>query len=296
MYITRRDFLRFIGVSAATLGLSQFDLFKIEQVLASATSPPVIWLQTAGCTGCSVSLLNYINVATGREIDEVLLEDISLKYHPTVMAAAGDLAVTTVKSAKTTYAGSYILVVEGAVPTGSGGNYCHVWEDAGVPVTAQQAVLEYAASALKILAVGTCAAFGGIPAAGSNPTTAKGVASILPKADAGKVINIPGCPAHPDWMMGVIVKLLTGQQIRLDSNKRPTEYFGSSIHPCYRSALPKATDIGQTGCMLNVGCRKGSCDCPTRKWNNGANWCIASNTPCIGCTAPTFPGGTFFTS
>lgn len=292
MRVTRRQFLKGVIASATALGLSQSNLFKLCETFAAATSPPVIWLQTSGCTGCSVSLLNYIDAATGREIDEVLLEDISLKYHSTVMAAAGQLAVDTAKNART--AGGYVLVVEGAVPTGANGNYCHVWNDAGVLYTAKQAVLDFSAKAAKILAVGTCAAFGGIPAGGTNPTTAYGLKGILSSTDYAKVINLAGCPAHPDWIMGTIVHLLLGHTINLDDDKRPTEYYGTRIHPCYRSGLAKATDIGQLGCFLNIGCRKGYCDVPTRKWNNGMNWCVRANTPCIGCTDPAFPGGTFY--
>ncbi|MFH1774093.1 MAG: hydrogenase small subunit [Methanobacteriota archaeon] len=295
MRITRRDFLKCVGVSATALGLSKFDLIKLEKVFAAADSPPVIWLQASGCTGDSVSLLNWIDAATGREIDEVLLENISLKYHPTVMAAAGQLAIDTAKNARSTYSGTYILVVEGSDPTGESGNYCHVWEDAGVPYTAHQAILDFSAKAKHILAVGTCAAFGGIPAAAPNPTTAYGLTAVLPKADAAKVINLPGCPAHPDWIMGTIVSLLGGVVPVLDPNKRPKAYYGSSIHPCYRGGTTKSTDIGQLGCFLGIGCRKGDCDAKTRLWNNGINWCVRANTPCIGCTDPAFPGGTFYT-
>jgi len=289
MRITRRQFLKSVIASAAVLGLSNSDLFRLCEVFAGETSPPVIWLQASGCTGCSVSLLNYIDAATGREIDEVLLENISLKYHPSIMAAAGQLAVDTAKNARN--AGGYVLVVEGAVPSA---DYCHIWEDAGIPYPCNQAVLDFAATAARILAVGTCASFGGIPAAGTNPTSASGVAAILPSTDAAKVINLAGCPPHPDWIMGTIVHILLGESIPLDSNKRPKEFYGSGIHPCYRKPLGKATDIGQLGCFLDIGCRRGNCDIPTRGWNNGINWCIRANTPCIGCTDPAFPNGTFY--
>ena len=301
--VTRREFLKLVGTTAAALGLSRFDLLEIEEVLAAATSPPVIWLQASGCTGCSVSLLNYIDAATGREIDEVLLEDISLKYHPTVMAAAGDLAIAAATDARTRYASQYILVVEGAIPTDASGHYCHIWEDVGrrserIPYTAQQAVLDFGANAAHILAVGTCASFGGISAAEPNPTKAFGLLGVLLDADDGKVINLSGCPSHPDWIMGTIVHLLLKETIELDSQRRPIEYYGASIHPCYRcclSNIPIATDIGQSGCMINVGCRMGHCDAKTRLWNNGMNWCVRANTPCIGCTEPAFPGPRFYT-
>jgi hydrogenase small subunit len=92
-----------------------------------------------------------------------MLNTISLKYHSTLMAAAGDLAVTAATS--TAQAGGHILVVEGAISTGSHGQCCYVWDEAGAAVTMADAVRALAAKARYVVAVGTCAAFGGIPAA-----------------------------------------------------------------------------------------------------------------------------------
>lgn len=293
MKITRRQFLKGILASAAALGLSNSHLFRIYEAFADATtSPPIIWLQASGCTGCSVSFLNWIDSTTGHEADEVLLENISLKYHPTIEAAAGQLAIDTAKNARKTYSGSYVLVVEGAVPTGLNGNYCHIWNDAGTPYTAKQAVLDFAATANNIISLGTCAAYGGIPAGAPNPTVASGVNTLLPWVDAKKVVNIPGCPAHPDLLVGTIVDILTGNLGKLDSIGRPVKYYANSIHQlCPRVCSKKANDIGEAGCLIKVGCRGRSSkgDCPTRMWNNGINWCVGVNAPCNGCTEPDFP-------
>jgi len=291
MRVTRRQFLKSILASAAALGLSQTDLFKLCEAFASATSPPVIWLQLSSCTGCSVSFLNWIDAATGSEADEVLLDSISLKYHPTVMAAAGQLAIDAAKNART--AGGYVLVVEGAVPAGLNGDYCHIWNDAGTPYPAKQAVLDFANNAAKIISIGTCSSYGGIPAAAPNPTSASGVSTLLSRTNLKKLVNIPGCPPHPDWFVGTVVDILTGNLGRLDSIYRPDKYYGATIHQnCPRAGAKKATDIGDpVKCFLSVGCqgRAASGDCPIRKWNNGINWCVGANTPCNGCTDPSFP-------
>ena len=150
MQVTRRDFIRYVSVSAVALGLSQTEIALADEALAGATSPPVVWLSGAACTGCSISLLNAVNPT----IEQVLINTISLKYHPQVMAASGDLAVQAARS--TARAGGYILVIEGAIPTASNGKYCYVWDDNGQPVTMADAVRSLAATARYIVAVGTC--------------------------------------------------------------------------------------------------------------------------------------------
>jgi hydrogenase small subunit len=273
------------------LGLSQFGLLRLRNALAAVDGKPVIWLQAAGCSGCSVSLLNKVDNDDGPPADILLLDHIDLKYHPTVMAAAGDLAVGSATAAQA--AGGYYLVVEGAIPTARNGIYCHVWEDPpGTPVTALKAVQDFSENALGVIACGTCAAFGGIPAGNPNPTCCVGVNDIV----GGGVINIPGCPPHPDWIIGTIAHILsTGEIPSLDGHGRPRMYFGDTVHSgCPNRQLPKAEQLGQPGCLENLGCNgQGTkADCPQRKWNNGINWCVGAQNPCQGCTSPDYPDGT----
>ncbi len=283
MDITRRDFLRYVSASATLLGLSALQLGQAEEALAGASSPPVVWLSGSACTGCSVSLLNAVNPT----IDQVLLNTISLKYHPNVMAAAGDMAVQAARA--TAQAGNYILVIEGAIPTANGGKWCYVWDEAGAPVTMAAAVRSLAATAKYIVSVGTCASFGGIPAA-NGAAAAKGVGTFLGKP----VINLPGCPAHPSWIIGSLVQLIAGTPPALDSYRRPKAYYTPKpMHErCPRKEREEAHRFGQDGlCLKELGC-KGPithADCDTRKWNNGVNWCIGANGLCIGCTEPSFP-------
>jgi len=296
MRITRRQFLKYCGGSAVALGLSQIGLLRLRKALAATNgAPPVIWLQASGCSGCSVSLLNgVINDDEPAAVD-LLLNQINLKYHPTVMAAAGDMAVEAAVDAQDL--GDYYLVVEGAIPTARHGIYCHVWEveeddDTRRPVTALEAVQAFSANALGVIACGTCAAFGGIPAGDPNPTACRCVSEIV----GNDVINIPGCPPHPDWIIGTIAHILsTGKVPRLDGHNRPRMYFGETVHTeCPNRQLEKAQELGQPGCLENLGCHgQGTkADCPSRKWNNGINWCIGAQNPCQGCTEPDYPDGT----
>ena len=118
----------------------------------------------------------------------------------------------------------YILVVEGAIPFGAQGRYCGV----GGEMTIKDAVAHFGQYADLVLAVGTCAAFGGVSAGAPNPTGAKSVSAALAELKLTKtVINLPGCPVHPDWLVGTIVDLIVqGKAPAMDSLGRPTKYFG----------------------------------------------------------------------
>jgi len=283
MEISRRGFLWYVGASAAALGLSRVPLGEIERALGSASGPPVLWLSGSACTGCSVSLLNAVNPT----IDQVLQQTISLRYHSTLMAAAGDLAVAEARS--TAQAGGYILVVEGAIPTASSGRYCYVWDEGGRSVTMAEAVRSLATNASHVVAVGTCAAYGGIPKAYAS-ARAVGVGRFLGRT----VVNLPGCPTHPDWIIGTLAQILAGKMPPLDRNGRPIAYYTSDpIHKrCPRHRSQHASCFGQDGlCVKELGCKGPSthADCDIRGWNNSQSWCIGVNGLCIGCTEPKFP-------
>ena len=150
MKISRRDFLKWSVASAVALNI-ELDLTNVNTVLAAETDPPIIWIQGAGCSGCTISTLN---VTTPTTIDDVLLNKISMKYNSTIMTAAGDLAMQTLDEAATAYKGGFILVIEGAVPTGTNGNYCIIGEVNGAALTMQQAVLKYGPMAKYVVEIG----------------------------------------------------------------------------------------------------------------------------------------------
>ncbi len=287
--LSRRDFMKLCASGAAAVSLSGF-LGPFMKEAVAAGGPPVIWIQGGSCSGCSVSLLNTVHP----DIEKVLMEVISLRYHQTLMAGQGDLATEALFKTAQENKGKFILAVEGAVPTGANGRFCLIGERNGHEVTFKDALEELAPQAMAILSVGTCAAYGGIPAAAPNPTDAKPVSDIV---NGVPIINIPGCPSHPDWVVGTIAHILLYNELpALDEVGRPKMFYGGIIHDnCPRRQYFDngifAKNFGDEGCLLELGCKGpiAHCDSTTRFWNNGVNSCINAGAPCIACTEPHFP-------
>jgi hydrogenase small subunit len=287
MEITRRELLKWASVSAVGLSLGLDNLARLEAALAAPGAPTVIWLQGSSCSGCSISLLN----AASTPIEDVLTKSVNLAYHPDLSAAYGEAAITSMFAAAAAAPGGYILCVEGAVPVAAGGRYCVVGERAGKPLTLLAAIQALAPKALRVVSVGTCASFGGVVKP-SKTTQVRTVSAALAGRTSAPVINLPGCPAHPDTILGTLVKLITGAALPLDSQGRPTAFFSSSVHKkCPRREADEVSSIGRYGCYEEVGCHGPDTimSCPSVKWNNGRNWCIGANQACIGCASPSFP-------
>jgi hydrogenase small subunit len=294
MGLTRRRFLQLSAGSAAAAGVSSLWGPELANALLDPEkgNAPVIWLQGQSCAGCSVSLLN----ATHPDIADTLLDVINLQYHPNISATQGNLVVEVLERAEKELAGKFYLVMEGDIPTKDEGLYCTVGEKNGKPITILEWVERLGGAAAAVIAVGACATFGGIPAAPPNPTGAKGVKEVIPGAT---VINIPGCPIHPDDVIGTIAHILLFGVPELDELGRPVFLFGTDklIHDnCERRAHfdegKFATSFSDPGCLYELGCRGPVTysPCPIRRWNSGVNWCIGAGAPCIGCFAPEYPG------
>lgn len=285
MIISRRDFLR-VCSKAGALALGAGQLAGLEKLLAGPDAPVCLWLQGSGCSGCSVSFLNLIAAEAPRTAADVLISSVSLAYHPTLMGAAGDLAVETLERAQET--GRFLLVVEGGVPTAFDGHACIAWSKGGAEVTFQEAVTSLASKASAVVCVGTCAAWGGIPAAPPNPTGVRSVSAVTGR----KTLNIGGCPPHPDWIVWGIANALLGTTVAVDAAGRPTAIYGRTVHDrCPRRRSPETYTYGLDSlCMRALGCKGEStpAPCPSSKWNNGESWCIQANAPCLGCTNPSF--------
>jgi len=164
-----------------------------------------------------------------------------------------------------------------------------LWTENGREITALEAVKELAPKAAAVISIGTCASFGGIPAGNPNPTQIQSISQVT----GISTINIPGCPSHPDWIVGTIAQLLAGETPSLDSYGRPRAYFGREIHEhCPREDSREAHTFGiDGGCLKELGCKgeRTRADCYSRFWNTGTNWCIGANAICIGCTESGFP-------
>jgi len=299
MRMKRREFLRYCLASAAMLGLPSCGGGGGSGSAGGGAGsggldisgvPNVVWLDGAACSGCTVSLANLISDSNPTDLGDLLINNINLAFHPTLMGAAGEDAVFSLQDASSE---DFILVVEGGIPTAFGGHACVVWNEGGREVTAREAVLELAPQALAVLAVGTCASYGGVSGSAPNPTGIQSVSELtgLP------CINIPGCPPHPDWMVYVFASLLSGQVPELDSYGRPLVLFprgeDGTIHEhCPREDEDEVSRFGYDGrCLEELGCKgkNAHADCRTRRWNNRTQWCIGANAVCIACTEPGFP-------
>jgi hydrogenase small subunit len=293
MPITRRQFLKVFAGTGVAVTVSGNLLPEIVSALekAAAGNPPVLWIQGEGCTGCSVSLLN----TTHPTIAEVLLNIISLKFHQTVMAASGQKAYDYLWESAAKNYGKYFLVTEGSIGKAFGGRCCLSGEREGKEVAFTDLTMYLGKGAAGVLALGQCG-FGGIPGAQPNPTNVKSVRDFF--KDAGiktPVINIPGCPPHPDWVVGTIAHVLMFGIPELDSDGRPTMFYGTLVHDnCpYRSYYDEnkfAKFFGDEGCRVELGCKgpESHADCWKRGWNDNVNWCV-HNSLCLGCTEPGWP-------
>ncbi|WP_418791229.1 hydrogenase small subunit [Phosphitispora sp. TUW77] len=291
-YFSRREFIKLCTASVAALGISQVWVPEIGEAYQNAAqgSPPVLWIQGSACNGCSSSLINTVHP----NIKEVLNEIINLSFHPGIstetISPLPDYFLNTAKQNKN----KFILVVEGAIPTADHGNYHIIGQNSkGEQVTLAGLLEKIGELAETIVAVGSCASFGGISAAEPNDAECVGLEKLI---GVSKVINIPGCPPHPDWIVGTLAHLLLFGRPELDDYGRPKVFFEGLIHNnCPRRQYFDnsifASKFGEEGCLLQIGC-KGPLshgDCPTRLWNGASSWCVNTNAPCIGCTDPSFP-------
>jgi hydrogenase small subunit len=285
--ITRREFLKFCTVMTGTLALPNTFGAQIAKALQASQRTPVIWLEFQDCAGCTESFLR----ASQPTAAEVVLDVLSVDYHETIMAASGHLAEEAKE--QTINAGGYLLIVEGAIPTAENGIYCTIGGR-----TALDILEEAAAGALAVVAVGSCAAFGGIPKAAPNPTGALGVMDLVKDKP---VVNMPGCPMNVVNLTALVVHFLTfGKLPEMDHLLRPLFAHGARIHDnCERRGHFDAGEFvkqwGDEGhrqgwCLYEMGCKGPIAffNCPTVRWNSGTNWPVGAGHGCIGCALPDF--------
>jgi len=261
---------------------------------------PVVWLQGAACTGCAVSLLNsFAPGAVALVLRELAPgKHVSLRFIAPVMAAQGAAATQVMKDEAAKDKGKYVLVMEGSVPTGSD-LFAIVGGIGQEEYSCYEMAAKLAKNAMAVVAMGTCASFGGIPAGQPNPTGCIPMSELLKREKISTpLLNIPGCPPHPDWLVGTLVAVIRYglDAVEVDELARPKMFYGRNIHEtCQRradfDAGRFAKKFGDAGCLYELGCKGPitAADCPTRMWNSGTNWCIGAGHPCHGCVEPEFP-------
>ncbi len=287
--VSRRAFLKYASYVGALLALPAETIPAFAEGLATARRQSVIWLSFQECTGCTESLTRSFSPT----LENLIFDFISLDYHHTLQAASGEAAEDARKAAMAANKGKYIVVVDGSVSTRDGGLYSTIAGVANIDM-----LHETAKDALAVIAVGACAAFGGIPKARPNPT---GAAAIDQLVTDRPVVNIPGCPPIPEAMAGALSYIVSfGKLPELDHLRRPKAFFGETIHDrCYRRPFYErglfAEGFDDEGarkgyCLYKVGC-KGPVtynSCATLKWNGGVSFPIQSGHGCLGCSEPDF--------
>jgi len=289
--LTRRDFMKWASAACAMLMLPPSFTPTILRAAELMNRVPVIWLELQDCAGNSEAILR----SDAPTIDELILDVLSLEFNETIMAAAGHQAEEHLEEAMHTFKGKYICVVEGAIPLSMDGMYGTIGAKAG---TFEEHLIRVAKDSAAVVAVGTCATFGGVPAAAPNPTGAVGVQDVV-KGKA--IINIPACPANPANITGTILHfVLTGQIPELDHLNRPKFAFGYRIHDnCERRAHFDAGEFveewGDQGaennfCLYKMGCKGPMTfnNCSIVRYNEAVNWPIGAGHGCIGCSEPQF--------
>ena len=264
----------------------------------------VLWLQGGACSGNTMS---FLNAEEPSACDLVTDFGINVLWQPSLGMDMGDNVQKLLRDCVSGAIPLDIFVFEGTVvnaPNGTG-----TWNRfAGRPM--KDWVKELSGAAQFVVALGDCATWGGIPATAPNPSDSKGLQFLKKqhggflgagfKSKAGlPVVNIPGCPAHPDWVTQVLVAVATGRagELELDDLQRPKTFFKSftqtgctrNMHFAYKVS---ATEFGQRkGCLFyDLGCRGPMTHSPCNRilWNRQSSKTRAG-MPCLGCTEPEFP-------
>jgi len=292
-----------------------------EIVHPQRTAPPapvlreidVLWL-TAGlsCDGDSVAVTG----ATQPSIEDLVMGALpglpKMNLHNPVLAygTGEDFLRPFRLAARGELGRPYVLVVEGSLPNERIKHEGYwaalgVNPDTGQPITTCEWVDRLAPGALAVIAVGTCATYGGIPAMAGNPTGAMGLQDYLGPgwrtAGGIPIVNVPGCPVQPDNFTETLLYLLyqaagLAPMIPLDEVGRPTWLFGQTVHEsCDRGGFYEQGDFaaehGSRKCLVKLGCWGPvvNCNVPKRGWMGGVGGCPNVGGICIGCTMPGFP-------
>ena len=286
--VSRRDFIKVCTAAAAAVGLPAWAGEKMAETVAAGRKPSVIWLHYQECTGCTESLLR----SSAPDVAALILDLVSLDYHETLFAASGKQIEAALEKAIEENKGQYVLVVEGAIPLKDDGIFCYVGGKKAVDT-----LKRVAADAAAVVAIGSCASWGGIPSSYPNPTQAVGAPEVL-KGSGKAIVTLPGCPANPYNLLGTVLQYVTfGTLPALDEKARPRFAYARVIHddcprrPHFdagRFAQKYGDEAHRQGfCLYKIGCKgpQTHANCALLHFGEvvGA-WPIGVGHPCFGCT------------
>ncbi|AZV46269.1 oxidoreductase [Nautilia sp. PV-1] len=284
--MNRREFLKAVHKALIAAGGAGF--FSMEELealeIGDIKKPDIIWLQAMSCDGCSTSFLN-----ADISILDILTSFTNVIFHPTLMAATGEMATDIIEKYKSD---NLILVVEGAIPTQlphaclMGDRFINDW------------IANTAKKAKAAISAGTCATFAGICDMKGMMTGAGSLRYFLEQENISTpVVNLPTCPMKPNHFLYTLFFYIKHNTLPpMDDSNRPLRFFGETIHDrCvyYYDYQEKnfAEKIGDRGCLFKLGCQgpvtKNDC---VRSSNTYDKYnCIKSGHPCVGCASENFP-------
>ena len=259
----------------------------------------LLWIQCGGCGGDTWSFFN----AESPDVMELFNSfDIELLWHPSISINSQTNLKTIAEELTSGARELDVLCIEGSILRGPGGTGRYD-EIHGKPK--KDLVASLANRAKYILAIGTCASFGGIGANTEIEATGlqflreeKGgfLGETFKSASGQPVINLPGCPCHCDVIAGALASIGSGAQLKLDEYNTPDEWYGMMVHQgCtrneYHEYRVEERKFGEKGCMFfHLGCHGPLVHGPCNKvlWNNQSSK-TRVGVPCFGCTRPDFP-------
>ena len=286
--ISRREFMKFCTSVAVAMGMGPAFAPHVARALTLKEKSSLVWLHGAECTGCSEALLRTVEPY----VDELIFDILSIDYHETLMAAAGEAAEAALRKA-VEQPKSYLCVIEGGIPTVEDGSWLKIAGHSFLE-TCRRIV----PNALATICIGTCSSFGGVQAAKPNPSKTLSVNDAL--KDLGvSAVCVSGCPPNPINFVGAVVYFLTKGMPPMDEYNRPLPFYGEAVHDnCPRrkhfdagefASSFSSEEAAKGWCLYELGCKGPSTmnNCPKVLYNQ-TSWPIQAGHPCIGCSEPNF--------
>ncbi len=313
-----------IGAFGMPAGAMTEDLLAGEAMAGVATrfgpleQVHAFWFAGMSCDGCSVAATG----ATNPSVESMMLGAHPgiprvVLHHPVLNMESGPHYLRPAEEAiEGTLGAPYVVILEGSiadevVANAAGGYWSATGEEPwGIdgalrPVSSTEWIARLAPNAAAMIAIGTCATWGGVPAAEGNPTGAMSLMDFLGKDYRSvlgvPIVNIPGCPPIGDNFTETVAAVLYflqgfGPLPEFDELGRPAWLFGETVHRrCVRGAYYEegtfAHEFGDPECLVEIGCWGPvvNCNITSRGAVKGIGGCMNAGGACIGCTMPGFP-------
>ena len=270
--------------------------------LANPASPPaersshdrayVVWIGSGGCDGCTMSVLGAVSPT----LEELLVGDLTDVpsidlIHPVLSVESGDGYIRRLEEAACGSLDPFLLVVEGSLydeRLADDGCFSGLGQRDGQPIPAGEWIERLAPAAAAVMAIGTCATWGGIPAATGGVTGAMGLGALLGRDFRSSanlpIVNVPGCAPSGDAFIEtlayVFLHLAGLVPLDLDELGQP-RWLYSSATPLKSQTLSWKTPATPGDTAM--------CPVPERGWINRVGGCAATGGACNGCTRADFP-------